>query len=105
MPGAALEPLDIHRLRQAVLDGLPDQRMIRNFALAGQILRAGDLVREHRADQVFGTHAGKLRRHLSCRRGIAAARALRRHPAPAGREHRRVEQSLGQTVRTEAECR
>ena len=36
----------------------------------GKILRAGDLVGEHRPDQVLGAHAGELRRHLA-----AAAKA------------------------------
>ena len=55
---------------------------------------AGDLIGKHRADQVLRLHARELRRHA-----LAAANARQRQrnacdPAPANREHRRVEQGL-----------
>ena len=75
-------------------NGLRDERMIRHFALADEILGAGHLVREDRADQILGHHAHELRRHL-----LAAAETWQRerdacHPAPARAEHRRIEQRL-----------
>ena len=89
-----LEPLDIHRLVEAVGDGLRHERMVGHFALADQILGAGDLIGEDRADQVLGHHAHELRRHLLA---AAEARQRERHardPAPARAEHRRIEQRL-----------
>ena len=94
----ALEPVDIHRLVQAVVHGLLHERMIRNLARAGEVLRARDLVRKHRRHQVFGAHALQRRRHL-----LAAAKTRQRErrardPAPARREHRRREHRLDQHV-------
>ena len=71
-----LEPVDIHRLVEAVVDGLRDERMIRHFALADEILGAGHLIREDRADQILGHHAHELRRHLLA---AAEARQSERH--------------------------
>ena len=93
-----LQPVDVHRLVQAVGDRLIGQRMVRDLALADQILGAGDLVGEDRRDQVFRLHAQELRRHL-----LAAAKARQRErhagdPAPARREHRRVEHRLDEDL-------
>ena len=70
--------------------------MIGDFALADQVLGAGDLVGKDRRNQVLGVHAHELRRHLPA---AAEARQRQRHagdPAPAGDEHRRIEQRLDQ---------
>ena len=69
------EALDVHRLVQAVVDRLRDERMIGNLALAGEVLGARDLVGKHRGEQVVGAHALQRRRAPSCRRASAAARA------------------------------
>ena len=90
------QPVDVHRLVQAVGDRLVGQRMVGNLALADEVLGAGDLVGEDRGDQVFRLHAQELRRHLLA---AAEARQGERHagdPAPAGGEHRRIEQRLDQ---------
>src|SRR5256885_314415 len=42
----ALEPFDVHRLVQAIVDRLIDQRMIRELTLANDVLGTGDLIRE-----------------------------------------------------------
>ena len=72
--------------------------MIRDFAGTHQVFGAGDLVREHRRDQVFGAHPLERRRHL-----LAAAKTRQRerdagNPAPARGKHRRVEHGLDQKV-------
>jgi hypothetical protein len=77
---------------------LIDERVIGDLAFADQILGARDLIRKHRTDQVFRTHARELRRHL-----LAAleTRQRERHagdPAPAGDEHRRVQHRLDQQL-------
>ncbi len=72
--------------------------MVGYLARADQVLAAGDLVGEDRADEILGAHAGELRRHLAA---AAEARQGERdadRPAPAGGEHRRVEQRLDQHV-------
>ena len=91
-----LQPDDVHRLVQAVVDGLAGQRVVGNLALADQVFGAGDLVGKHRRDEVLGVHPRQLRRHLP-----AAAHARQRQrdagdPAPARGEHRRVEHRLDQ---------
>ena len=68
--------------------------MIGYLDLSGQILGAGDLIREHRRQQVFGIHARDLRRDF-----LAAAKTRQRKrnagvPAPAYLEHRRRAQCL-----------
>ena len=70
--------------------------MIRDLALADDVLDARELVGKDRRDQVLGVHARELRRHL-----LAAdeARQRERHagnPAPARDEHGRIEQGLDQ---------
>ena len=91
-----LETCDVHRLAEAIGDRLADQRMVRDLTLADQIFGACNLVGKDRCDQVFGSHAGELRRDL-----LAAAEARQRqrnpgHPTPAGDEHRCVEQRFDQ---------
>ena len=86
----------VHRLGEAVGDGLAHQRMIRHLALARQVLRARDLVGEDAADQVLGLHPCKRRRHLLAAAEARQRQRHRRHPAPARDEHRRVEHGLDQ---------
>ena len=79
---------------QTIGDGLIHQRVIGYLAIADDVLAAGDLVREDVGEQILGLHALQLRRELS---PAAEARQGERHgsvPAPAGGEHRRVEQRL-----------
>jgi hypothetical protein len=59
-----LEAVCIHRLAKAILDRLPNQRVVRDLTLADQVFGAGDLVGEYRRDQVFGRHPRELGRHL-----------------------------------------
>lgn len=47
----------VHRLVQAVVQRLRDQRMIGHLAFADQVFRARDLVREHGGQQVLAAHA------------------------------------------------
>ena len=70
--------------------------MLGHLALAGEVLGACQLVGKYAGDQVFGTHARELRCNF-----LAAFEAGQRqrhagNPAPAGEEHRRIEQCLGQ---------
>ena len=72
--------MSIASCRQSA-DRLIGQRMVGNFALADQILGAGDLVGEHGRDQVFRLHAHELRRHLLA--GAKARQRQRRHRRPS----------------------
>ena len=92
------EPLDVHRLGQRVGDGLLHQRMVGDLARAGEVLGAGDLVGEHRGDEILGLHALDLRRNLAPAPEARDRQRDVRVPAPAHVEHRRVEQRLGQDV-------
>jgi hypothetical protein len=72
--------------------------VIRQLAIAGDVLQARGGVRKHRRHQVVGQHPLQLRRHAA-----AATRARHRQrdrgvPPPARLEHRRVEERLHQHV-------
>ena len=94
-PGQARQ---VHRLDQAVLDRLVDQRMVRDFPVAGEVLRAGRLVGEHRRDQVVGFHALQRRGHPAPAALAEDGQGARRVPAPARRKDRRVEHRLDQQL-------
>ena len=91
-----LESLDIHRLFETVADRLAHQRMIRNLELAREILGARDLVRKHRAQQVFRRHARQRCRHLLAAPEARQGECDRGAPAPAHRKHGRGAQRLHQ---------
>src|SRR4051794_32870644 len=88
--------------------------MVRDFALAGKVLRARDLVWKHGTNQVLCAHPGKLRWHF-----LTAAKTWQRerhpdHPTPTCCEHRRVKKRLSehtshrgrmQVVRDLLECK
>ena len=90
--------IDVHRLVQAVVQRLRDQRMVGHLAFADQVLGAGDLVGEHRRQQILRAHALQLRRHLLAAGEARQRQRGRRRPAPAHAEQRRVEQRLDQHV-------
>ena len=84
-----LETFDVHCFVQAIVHRLTHERMIRNFAVPHEVLRARDLVREYGRDQVFGAHPLQ-RRRPSCRRENAARERIPRSSATARQtlEHR-----------------
>ena len=59
------EAVDVHRLVQAVVDRLADQRVVGHLDGAVEVLLAADLRREHGGEQVVGAHALDRRRHLA----------------------------------------
>ena len=75
-PQQPFQPGDVHRLVEAVGDGLAHQRMVGDLALAREVLGAGDLVGKDRRDEILGTHARELRRDLAA---AAEARQRQRH--------------------------
>ncbi|MND88308.1 hypothetical protein D3C80_803290 [compost metagenome] len=86
----------VHGLVQTVVEGLLDQWVIRDLPFADDVFQAGDLVGEHRGNQVLAFHPLDLRRHLA---PADKARQGQRHtciPAPAHAEQRRIEQGLDQ---------
>jgi len=81
-------------LIEAVADGFPDQRMVRNADVAGEIFRAGRLVGKNGGHQIVGAHALDGRRHLP---SAGIARDGQRPggiPTPAGPEHGRSKHGL-----------
>src|SRR3546814_10915774 len=55
------EAVDIHDFMQAILKRLMDERMIRHFTIAGQIVLAGDRVRERVRQQEIGRASSRAR--------------------------------------------
>ncbi len=88
------EPIVIHRLLQAVAHGLGNQRMIRNFAVARDVLQAGRRVGKHRGHQIVGQHPLDLRGELPAAAPPRNRERDRRIPSPPRLEHRRVEKRL-----------
>ena len=62
-PGDLQQPVEIHRLVQAVGDGLVDQRMVGRGDGAGAVVLAGHLLGKNRGHQVFSPHALDRHRH------------------------------------------
>ena len=91
-----LQAVEIHRLVQAVLDRLVDQRMIGNADVADDVFLTGGLIRKHRGQQIVGAHALDLRRHLASAREPQHGQRARRVPSPAHFEHRRRQHRLRQ---------
>src|SRR5690606_19725064 len=92
------QAVQVHRLVEAVVQGLLHQRVLGDLAFAGQVLGAGDLVGEHGGEQVLALHALQLRGDL-----VAGDEARQRQrgggvPAPAHAERGGVEQGLGEHV-------
>ena len=91
-----LQASHIHRLVQAIPNGLVHERVVGDPNVADQVLGARRLIRKHRCEQVVGPHTLNRRRHLPAA-GEPQDRQRSRHvPAPPGCEHRRVEQRLRQ---------
>ena len=93
------EPVHVHRLVQAVFDGLANDRMIRHLdGTAGKGLRAGEDLRKGGGEQVVRAHAQERRRDSpASARPLEHQRALR-VPAPARLEHGRGEERLDQDL-------
>ena len=66
----AAQPVEVHRFFEAVAHRLADERMIRDLAIAGNVLEARRGVGEDRREQILGEHPLQLRRELAA----AAAR-------------------------------
>ena len=70
------EPVEVHHLVEAVVDGLPHQRMIGDLAIAGDVLQAGGGVGERGREEIFRLHPLDLAAGSSARpgcRGMASA--------------------------------
>ena len=76
-PEHRAQPVEIHRLFEAVANRLADQRVIGDLAVAGDVLQARGRVWEHRRHQIVGEHPLQLRRDLASA-AAAAARPARR---------------------------
>ena len=92
------QPVEVHRFFEAVADGLGDERVIGDLAIARDVLETCRRVGEDRRQQVGGEHPLQLRREL-----LPAAAAWNRErqrgvPAPPRLEHRRVEKRLHEHV-------
>ncbi len=97
-PQQRFQPVDVHRLDQTVLDRLIDQRVVRDLPVAHDVLQAGDLIRENRGQQVVRLDPLQRRRHLLAAPAPEDRERPGRVPAPARREHGRIEQRLDQQI-------
>ncbi len=86
--------ITVHGFVQAVIEGLLDQWVVWYLTFTDDVFQAGQLVGEHRGDQVFAFHSLNLRRHLApagvarqCQRGASV-------PAPTHPEQRCIEYGL-----------
>ena len=93
-----LQSVDVHCFGEAIINRLLHQRMIRDLAVAHDVLQARELIRENCGQKIF-------RFHPLQRRGDFRAATETRHgertgcvPAPANREHWRVEQRLNKKL-------
>src|ERR1043166_4289642 len=68
--------------------------MIGNLAITDDVLEAGELIRENGGEQVFRFHSLQRRGELRAAAKSRHRERARRVPAPANREHRRVEHCL-----------
>lgn len=75
--------IDIHRLVQAVVKRLLDERVIGNRTRPCQIFRTGDLVRKQQRDQVLRVRLLPLRGCLAFRVAPQNGQGARSVPAPA----------------------
>ena len=54
-----LEPVDVHDVVKAIVDRLRHERVVRDLALSGEILRARKLIGKDRCHEVLGIVALK----------------------------------------------
>src|SRR5882757_7507217 len=93
-----LETGQIHSFVQAIFDSFAHERMIGNARRTGEIFGAGDLIGEDGCKQVVGAHPLDRSRHAPAAGKAQDGEGSSGVPAPAGAEHRSVEQSLAQNV-------
>ena len=91
-----LQPVDVHRFVQTIVNCLLHQRMVRYLPFAHQVLGARDLVGKDRRHQVFGAHPLQRRGHFLAAAEAGQRKRCRRDPSPTRSEHRRVKQRLDQ---------
>ena len=89
-----LQSVDVHCLGEAITNRLLHQWMIRDLAVANDVLQARELIRENCGQKIFRFHP--LQRRGDFRAASKAWHGERtgRIPAPANREHWRVKQRL-----------
>ena len=88
-------PLQIRRFGKAVPHRLKHQRMVRNFDIAGRrVILASRLRREHRRQQIIGTHPLQRRRHFLAPGMPQNRQSPGSVPPPASAEYRRLQHRL-----------
>src|SRR5947207_6440894 len=72
--------------------------MVRNFAIAYDVFQTSELIRKYCCQKIFRFHALQWRGYFCAATKPRHRKGTCRIPAPANREHRRVEQGLDQEV-------
>lgn len=89
-----LPPQDVHRLGQAIVQGLLHKRMVGHFAVTGDVLQAGKLIGKNGGQQILGLHSLEGRRHFMTIALTGQSQGARCVPTPPDGEHGRVQQRL-----------
>jgi hypothetical protein len=92
----SFQPRRVHDLFQTVAQGLGHQGMIRNLALALEVLQAGELVRKHPGAEILGVLALELRRAPPAALAARDGQGRGGDPAPASGKEWRIQQRLDQ---------
>ena len=93
-PEQPAQALDVHRLGQAIPQGLAHQRMVRGLDDADIVLLALGLRGEHLRQQVVRPHAQDVERDLPPAPGAQDRQRAGRVPPPAHAPHRRPQRRL-----------
>src|SRR5262249_4892080 len=93
-----LQSVDVHCLGEAIVNRLFHQWMIRDFAVAHDMLQARELIWENCSQKIFRFHPLQRRSDLRAATETRHGKRTGCVPAPADREHWRVEQRLNQKV-------
>ena len=72
--------------------------MVGHLAFTAKIFGASELIGKDAANQILGRHACQLRWNLVATPETGYRQRYARDPAPAGDEHRRIEQRLNQDM-------
>ena len=86
--------IHVHRLVEAVVNGLVYEGMVRHLAVARDVFQAGELVREYQGQQVLGIGTLNLRRNAVSPPAPEHSQRRAGVPAPSRLEHWRIQQGL-----------
>ncbi len=96
LPKKRDQAVNVRCFGKAIVNALFDQRMIRNFPVAYDVLEAGELIGKNRGQKVLRFHPLQRRRNSSAATLQRQSQRPRGIPPPSDREHWRVQERLHQ---------